>query len=113
MMKSHSIRVWGLALGLAIAIAPPALADEPMPDAKSLAMTEAILEHCAKVDPAYASDYHKRVALVTQGASEETLAKVRKTDEYRLTHDSAVESLAKVKEQDAKKVCSQALAENR
>jgi hypothetical protein len=113
MMKSHSILTLGLALSLAIAFAPLAQANEPVPDAKSLAMTEAILDHCAKVDPAYASNYQKRVQLVTQGANEETLAKVRKTDEYQQAHDSTVESLAKVKEQDAKKVCSQSLAENR
>jgi LmbE family N-acetylglucosaminyl deacetylase len=113
MMKRHCIRAWGLGLSLAIAIAPLALADGPMPDAKSLAMTEAILEYCAKIDPTYASDYEKRVVLVTNGANEEALAKLRKTDEYRLTHDSAVDSLAKVKEQEAKKACSQALAENR
>jgi hypothetical protein len=113
MMKSHSIQALGLALSLAIALVPLAQADEPLPDAKSLAMTEAILDHCAKVDPAYASNYHKRVQLVAQGASEETLAKVRKTDDYQQAHNSAVESLAKVKEQDAKKMCSQALTENR
>jgi hypothetical protein len=88
-------------------------ADEPAPDAKSLAMTEAILDHCAKLDPAHASNYHKRVQLVAQGASEETLAKVRNTDDYQQTHDSAVESLAKVTEQDAKKACTQALPEIR
>jgi hypothetical protein len=113
MMKSYSIQALGLALSLAIALVPIARAGEPLPDAKSLAMTEAILDHCAKVDPAQASNYHKRVELVTQGASEETLAKVRQTDDYQQAHDSAVESLAKVKEPDAKKACSQAVAENR
>jgi hypothetical protein len=113
MMKLHSIRTLGVALSLGFALAPLAQADEPVPDAKLLAMTEAIIDHCAKVDPTYASNYQKRLQLVTQGASEETLAKVRKTDEYQQAHDSAVESLAKVKEQDAKKICSQALAENR
>jgi hypothetical protein len=88
-------------------------ADEPAPDAKALAMTEAILDHCAKLDPAHASNYHQRMQLVAQGASEETLAKVRNTDDYQQTHDSAVESLAKVTEQDAKKACAQTLAELR
>jgi hypothetical protein len=97
----------------AVAIAPWALAGEPAPDAKSLATIEAILEHCAKVDPADAANYQKRVQLVTQGAGEETLAKARKTDEYLEAHDLTVESLAGVKEPDAKKICSQALTENR
>jgi len=113
MMKWQSIRALGLALSIAVTLAPPAQADEPVPDPKTLAMTEAILEHCAKVDPTFAADYKKRVQLVTQGAKEEVLAKVRKTDEYQQAHDSAVESLANVKEQDAKKACSQALAGNR
>jgi hypothetical protein len=102
--------VFGIA---AVAISQLALAGEPAPDAKSLATIEAIMDHCAEADPAYASNYHERVQLVTQGASEDTLAKVRKTDEYRRAHDSAVESLAKVNEQDAKKICSQALTENK
>jgi hypothetical protein len=113
MMKRQSIQALYLALSIAVTVAPAAQADEPLPDAKSLAMTEAILDHCAKIDPAYASNYQKRVQLVAQGASEEILAKVRKTDEYQQAHDSIVESLAKVDEQDAKKACSQALTENR
>ena len=39
----------------------PAGAAEPLPNAKSLAMTEAILSHCSKVDPAAARNYQKRV----------------------------------------------------
>lgn len=112
-MRSKSFQALGLAMNLVIALAPLAQAEELVPDAKSLATTEAILDYCAKLDPAYASNYQKRVQLVTQGASAEALSKVRKTDEYQQTHDSIVESLAKVKEQDAKKACSQALVENR
>ena len=97
---------------IVVAVSQLALAGEPAPDAKALATIEALVDHCAKANPASASNYQKRVQLVAQGASEETLAKVRKTDEYRQAHDSAVESLAKTNEQDTKKMCSQALTEN-
>jgi hypothetical protein len=98
---------------LAAIVAPGlALADEPAPQAQSLATTEAILEHCAKLNPAAADQYREQAKLLTQGASEETLAKVRKSDEYQQSRDSALESLAKVDAQDATKACAQNLAQN-
>jgi len=89
-----------------------AVADEPAPQAQTLATTEAILEHCAKLNPGAADQYREQAKLLTQGASEEALAKVRKSDEYRQSRDSMLESLAKVDEQDAKKACAQNLAQS-
>jgi hypothetical protein len=37
---------------------------------------------------------------------------VRKSEEYRASYDSTLESLAKVDEQDAKKACAQNPAQN-
>jgi len=89
-----------------------ALADEPAPQAQALATTEAILEHCAKLNPAAADRYREQAKLLAQGASDEALASVRKSDEYQQSRDSTLESLAKVGEQDAKKACAQNLAQS-
>jgi hypothetical protein len=98
---------------LAAIVAPGlALADEPAPQAQALAITEAIVEHCAKLIPADADRYREQARLITQGASEETLAKVRKSDEYQQSREATLESLAKVDEKDAKKACAQNPAQN-
>jgi hypothetical protein len=98
---------------LAAVVAPGlALADEPAPQAQTLATTEAILELCAKLVPADASRYRDQASLLAQGASAETLAKVRKSGEYQQFRDSTLESLAKVDAKDAKKACEQNLAQN-
>jgi hypothetical protein len=105
-MKQHRILVLASALGLA----QFALAEEPAPDARALATTEAILSYCAKVDPAGASKYQERVKLVAQGASEKALDEVRKSDEYQQARASVEDFLAKVDEHNAKRVCAEAVA---
>ena len=93
---------------LAAIVAPGlVLAGEQAPQAQSLATTEAILEHCAKLIPAASDQFREQAKLLAQGASEETLAKVRKSEEYRAAHDSTLESLAKVGERDGKRACEQ------
>ena len=98
---------------LAAMVAPClVLADEPAPQAQALASTDAILEHCAKLNPANADQYLAQAKLLAQSASEETLDKVRHSDEYQQSRDLMLESLAKVDEKDAKKACAQSLAPN-
>src|SRR5580704_3369911 len=76
---------------LAAIVAPGlALGDEPAPQAQALATAEAILEHCAALIPAEADRFRKQGTLLTQGASEETLVKVRKSDEYQQSRDLAL-----------------------
>jgi hypothetical protein len=102
-------KLWLLA---AIVVPGLALADEPAPPAQALATAEAILEHCATLIPAEADRFRQQGTLVTQGASEEALAEVRKSDEYQQARDSTLESLAKVDEKDAKKACAPNTAQN-
>lgn len=89
-----------------------ALADDTLPDARSLATVEAILDYCAKVDPPAASKYQDQIKLMAQGANDDELAKVRKSDEYLQQHASMDEFLAKVDEHNAKKVCAQHLVQS-
>jgi chaperonin cofactor prefoldin len=87
-----------------------ALADEPAPQAQSLAAMETILEHCAKLNPAAADKYREQGKQLAQGASEETLANIRKSDEYQQSRDSTLESLAKSDDETARKACAQTVA---
>ena len=86
------------------------LADEPSLDPKSFASIEAILEHCARTDPASADRYKEQAKAVSQGASEEALVKLRKSSDYVTTHDSMLDLLSKSDEQNAKRVCARQLA---
>ena len=104
-----------LLLWLVAGVACPsfAWADEPAPSAQTLATVEAILERCAVLSPADAQRYRELVRMIAPGASEDTLAKLRKSDEYRTLHDQMLESLANVGEADARASCEQFLPRGR
>jgi len=98
---------------LALGWSGVALADQPKaqaPDPHALGMTEAVFDYCAKADPKGAAKVRARLKGLVQGASRETLAKVRKSDEYRKARSSVDDFLAKVDERNASRVCSGPLA---
>jgi len=98
---------------IAALVAPGlALADEAAPQAQALGMTEAILEHCARLVPEDAERFQDRAKRLVQGASEETLDKVRKSDEYQQSRDAVRASLAKLDDRNAKKACAQSFPSN-
>jgi len=80
------------------------------PDPRALGMTEAVFDYCAKADPKGAAKVGARLKRLVQGASRETLAKVRKSDEYRKARSSVEDFVAKVDERNASRVCSGPLA---
>ncbi len=93
---------------LAAIIAPGlALPADPAPQATALASMEAILDHCARINPSAADQYREQRKALAQGASEETLDKIRKSEEYQKARDAALESLAKVDDENAKKACTE------
>ena len=98
---------------LALGWSGVALADQSKPqapDPHALGMTEAVFDYCAKADPKGAAKVRARLKGLVQGASRETLAKVRKSDEYRKARSSVDDFLAKVDERNASRVCSGPLA---
>jgi hypothetical protein len=112
-MKVHHVLAWSSALLVGqFALAQIAQADEASPDPKVLGATEAILSFCAKVDPSGAANYLEQSRQMTHGASDEALAKARKSEEYRQARDSAEESLAKIDEQEAVKACARRQGQN-
>jgi hypothetical protein len=83
------------------------------PDPRSLGVTESILSYCAKVDAAAAAKYQESVRQLTDGASDEVLAKVRGSDEYRRARQSMEDFVKTVDEHNAKQLCSNGLAPHR
>ena len=76
------------------------------PEPRALGVTEALLDYCAKQDPAGAAKVHKRLKRLTQGASQQALADVRKSGEYQSAHDSEADFIAKIEPRNAHRLCS-------
>lgn len=104
-----------LSLGLVIGFGQWALADEHAapPSPQLLGMAEAIIDKCAEIDPTNADRYHGRAQIVTQGASIEAVARVRKSDEYKEAYGSTADSLSAVSATDAVKACRGSLVERK
>jgi hypothetical protein len=80
------------------------------PDATVLGTTEAILEHCAKIDPTAAAKYQERVKLLVQGADEQKVAEIRKSDAYRQAYDSTTARVGESDPETARRACAKFLA---
>jgi hypothetical protein len=98
----------------------PALADTPPEtsaahgaavNAQVLGTAESALDYCGTKDPAVAERLRLLIKGLVQGVSEEQLAKVRQSDEYRAGYDSVVQSTSKIEPANAKKFCASAGAE--
>jgi hypothetical protein len=85
-------------------------AESTAPNAQSLGTFEAILDKCAELDAAHAAEYRDQLHAVTQGASEEAIAKLRDSDDYKEAYTAARNSLGKVAGPDALKACKGSLA---
>ena len=91
----------------------PARADTPAPDARVLALLDALLGYCSKADPSDAAKVEAQLKSAVAGASKETLAKVRSTDAYRKVYDSEVDFIGKVEERNARRICSESIVKSR
>ena len=100
-----------LALAVAFGFGQLAQPDESAsPNPQALGTAEAILNRCARLDPEHAVSYHEQVLAASQGASSESVAKVRKSDEYKRAYNSATESIGAVAGPAALKACRNSLA---
>ena len=102
-MKLHRIL---LLAGVCVA-AQLAVASEVEPDPKVLGTTEAILAYCGKLDPSLAEMSLEQIQQITRGASEEAIAEVRKSEQYRHARAAVDEVLEKIDEKVAQKACAQ------
>jgi hypothetical protein len=87
--------------------------DGKAPDPRALAVTEALLDYCAKSDPPGAAKVQNRLKRLTQGASKEALAEARKSGEYQSAHDTEVDFIGKIDPHNAHRLCSGAVAESK
>lgn len=76
------------------------------PDARALALKEAMLGYCSKAAPSAAGKYEEQVKLLTRGASAETLAKVRHSREYRQAYKAEADFAGMVDQHNALRFCS-------
>ena len=90
-------------------IAAPAFAGAPPPDARQLGVTESLLTYCSEVDPPIAGAYRAKIKQLVQGTSEETLVKVRNSDEYQKARTSLDNFVSNVNERNAKRMCTNGL----
>jgi hypothetical protein len=90
-----------------------ALAAAPWPRARALAITEAMLEYCAKNDASEVEKVHGRFERLVKGADRDTLDAARRSAEYRTAYESEVEFIGKVDPHNAKRVCSEPLAQEK
>lgn len=96
-------------LGMATALATFAVAEKPPVGNQGLGQVEAILEHCAKINPQAAAKYKDFGKLLLGKASDKEVAEVRKTEEYKEAHDSVSEALDKASKDEAIKACTELL----
>jgi len=103
--------VCAIALVACAWIATPAsvFAGAQAPDARQLGVAESLLTYCSKVDPPTADAYRTRIKQLVQGTSEETLVKVRNSDEYRQARASLEDFVSNVNERNAKRMCTNGL----
>lgn len=87
-----------------------AIADAPLPNAQALGIAEGVINYCGSVEPASADKVRQVISQLVQGASEQQLAEVRKSDEYRKAYDSVGDFTAKIDPRNAKRFCSESLA---
>jgi hypothetical protein len=106
----HTPRVKGFSAWLACAwLALPSLAqaDGPAPNAEALGVAESTLNYCGPLEPAAADRLRQMIKSLVQGASEQQLAEVRKSDEYRKAYASVVDFVARGDRRSARRFCSE------
>ncbi len=101
-------------LAVAVALlAQQAPADQPAIGAAALAVTEATLDFCARIDPKSTALYWEQGKSLVQGLDAKAAAEIRNSDEYRRAYDSTAEMLAKAPQDDAMPACNGTVAANR
>jgi hypothetical protein len=101
-MKLHCIL---LLVGVGVG-AQGAVAKDAGPDPKILGTTEAILTYCGKLNPSLTEKSQEQIQQLTRGASDEAIAEVRKSEEYRQAREAVDEALEGVDEKEALKACA-------
>jgi chaperonin cofactor prefoldin len=78
-------------------------AEKPPVSNQGLGQVEAILEHCAKINPQAAQKYKDFGKLLVGKASDKDVEEVRKSGEYKEAHDSVSNGLEQALKDKASK----------
>lgn len=104
--KPKRFPAWWLACAW-LTLLPLVHADGAAPNAQALGVAESALNYCGPIDPAAADRVRQMIKLLVQGASDQQLAEVRNSDEYRKAYDSVVDFAAKIDEHNVKRFCAE------
>ena len=99
----------GLFVVSALLLAVLAHAEGPPVNAKALGTTEALMNYCLRASPATADSFRRQVTQLSRGASAETLAAVRRSNEYRKAQSAVKDFVQKVDPHNIKKMCSESV----
>jgi hypothetical protein len=111
--RSSLKRFYGWLACVGLALPPLAFADAPLPSAQALGVAESVINYCGPIDPAATDRLRQMIKQLVQGASEQRLAEVRKSDEYQKAYDSVVDFVGKIDPHNAKRFCSEAPVERK
>lgn len=110
--KPKRFPAWWLACAW-LTLLPLVHADGAAPNAQALGVAESALNYCGPIDPAAADRVRQMIKLLVQGASDQQLAEVRNSDEYRKAYDSVADSVANFDQLKAKRLCAEAAIERK
>lgn len=88
-------------------LSPLAYGEPPAPTARLLGVTESILNYCGPREPSAAARLRQKIKQLVEGASEQQLAEVRQSDDYRKAYESVVDFAAKIDEHNVKRFCAE------
>ena len=108
-LKERKLRTLGacLALWAASACGSVAQADGALPDARTLGVSESMLNSCAPGDPVAAQHLREKIKVLIQGATAQQLTAVRASNEYRKGFDSVSDFVGKVDAHNLHRFCSE------
>lgn len=106
-MISMTARSLSVILGATWMLA--AYSAEPPVSPQTLGTADATIEFCSTADEPRAEQYQAHAGLFTNGASEDQLAELRKTREYKSAHDAAIEALKQMAKDEALGTCKKLL----
>jgi hypothetical protein len=95
-----------------LALPPLVYADGSAPSARVLGVAESALNYCGPLEPVAAERLRHRIRQLVQAASEQQLAEVRNSNEYRKAYDSVVDFVAKIDPHNAKRFCAETATEH-
>jgi len=94
-------------LCLLLATAAPGFAlSEPALDSEAMAKLQSALDFCSQRNPAAADRYQEQAKRFTQGATEDEVAQLRASEDYKSAYESGLAALREVSEQDAAGACN-------